>query len=527
MQLNSIPYADTHRFSPLVVDYLSSEKALQELYNFPPTLNGLLSAAQERKFPASSRAVLCEALRKQYTGVPIHDEVSKNLIALAEDDCLTLTTGHQLCLFTGPLYVPFKIVNIVRLAAKLTKERGKPVVPVFWMATEDHDRPEIDHAWINGTKVQWPGEISGAVGPLQLTGIDAVVDECVQLLGQGPHTAELETLLRKCYRPEHTLAQATRLFVNGLFGHLGVVCLDANDADLKRLFIPAMQEELLNQVAQRAVSYANEKLAANYGAQAHAREINLFYLSAGDRSRIERQGDIYQVLNNGPSFTVDALLKELEQHPERFSPNVVLRPIYQETILPNIAYVGGGGELAYWFQLKWVFQALQVPMPVLFLRTSAAFISEKHMRQWKELGLELIDLFKPHEELRETVATALGDVDTDLDPERAQLNAFYDQLLKRAGDADNTLKGAVEARRASALFGLDRIGKGLVRAAKQNQAIPLDRLARIQEAVFPGGGLQERRDNILPLLAMHGMSYIDTLLTQLDPLAHQFTVIEE
>ncbi|MBK7241615.1 MAG: bacillithiol biosynthesis cysteine-adding enzyme BshC [Flavobacteriales bacterium] len=527
MPVNHIRYADTQRFSPLVLDYLSKEKALDELYNFPPTLAGLLTAARDRKFPAINREVLCEVLRKQYAGIPIHEKVSESLIALAQDDCLTLTTGHQLCLFTGPLYVPFKILNSVRLAKKLSDERGKPVIPVFWMATEDHDRPEIDHAWINGVKVQWPGEISGAVGPLPLTGIDAVVDECIQLIGQGPHAAEIAALLRSSYRPEYTLAQATRLFVNGLFGHLGVVCLDADDRDLKRLFIPAMQEELLNQVAQRAVSYANEKLAKNYGAQAHAREINLFYLRTGDRSRIERQGDRYQVLNNGPSFSLDELLNELEQHPERFSPNVVLRPIYQETILPNVAYVGGGGELAYWFQLKWVFQALQVPMPALFLRTSAAFISEKHVRQWKELGLDVADLFKPQEELREVVAKSLGDLDTDLDPERELLNAFYNDLLKRAEAADSTLKGAVEARRASALFGLDRIGKGLVRAAKQNQAIPLDRLARIQEAVFPGGGLQERRDNILPLLAMHGMGYIDVLLMQLDPLVHQFAVIEE
>ncbi len=527
MQVSQISYADTKRFSPLVLDYLSREQALVELYGHPPTLNGLLTATQKRKFPASNREVLCEALRRQYAGIPIHEKVSESLIAIAQDDCLTLTTGHQLCLFTGPLYVPFKILNVVRLANKLTKERGKPVIPVFWMATEDHDRPEIDHTWINGTKVHWPGEINGAVGSLELTGIEAVVEQCISLIGQGPHAAEIADLLRTSYRPEYTLAQATRLFVNGLFGHLGVVCLDADDHELKRLFIPAMREELLNQVAQRAVSYANEKLAKNYGAQAHAREINLFYLRTGDRSRIERQGERYQVVNNGPSFSLDELLKELEQHPERFSPNVVIRPIYQETILPNIGYVGGGGELAYWFQLKWVFQALQVPMPALLLRTSAAFISTKHTRQWKELGLDIIDLFKPQEELREVVAKRLGDLNTDLDPERERLNAFYDDLLIRAEAADSTLRGAVEARRASAFFGLDRIGKGLVRAAKQKQSIPLERMARIQDSVFPGGGLQERRDNILPMLAEHGMAYIDKLLAQLDPLEQQFAVIEE
>lgn len=526
MRLHSIPYAHTHRFSPLVLDYLAGAKELHDLYSFDPSIQGSLKAANARKFPANNRQVICEVLRKQYSGIALHDNVTRNLASLADEDAHTVTTGHQLCLFTGPLYVPFKILNVVRIANRLTKERGKPAVPVFWMATEDHDRPEIDHAWINGEKIEWPGKINGAVGGLKLSTIEAVVDKAVKAIGPGLHAAEIADILRTCYKPEYTLTQATRLFVNALFGHHGVICLDGDDPNLKRLFIPAMQEELVNQVAQRAVRYANDKLDAKYGSQAHARDINLFYLRPGDRSRIELQDDRYQVVNNGPSFSLDELLAELNEHPEHFSPNVILRPVYQETILPNIAYVGGGGELAYWFQLKWVFQALQLPMPVLFLRTSAAFLSEKHMRQWNELGLSLNDLFEPQNGLSVSVAERLGDLKTELGPERDQMNRFYDDLLQRAKAADHSLHGAVEARRASALHGLDRIEKGLMRAAKLQQKIPLERMSRIHDVLFPSGALQERRDNIVAMLAVHGLGYMDQLLSALDPFDKQFTVIE-
>ena len=524
MEHTPVPYRATGRFSELICDYLDGDPRLREFFQWGADQVGLAKAASSRRLDARARQLLCETLQRQYNGLQARPEVRANMERLRQPETLTVTTGHQLCLFTGPLYVPFKILNVVRLARKLsTPER--PVVPVFWMATEDHDRPEIDHAYVNGTKVQWPGEAAGAVGRLKLGGITAVLDQVDALLGPGIHADEMRKLLRGCYRPEHDLATATRCFVDALFGRFGVLVLDADDPQLKQLFAPVMREELLNQIAQRAVHYADKELSAHYKTQAHARPINLFYLRPGHRSRIERVGGKYQVLEGGPAFSLDELLAELEAHPERFSPNVLLRPVYQEAILPNIAYVGGGGELAYWFQLKWLFQAVQVPMPVLLLRTSAAFIGAKDVQRLGSLGLSVGDLFLSQGELRVRLAREHAPFPTSMEQELKAAKAFYAVLRARAAAADPTLVASVEAMEKQALHRLDALGTKLLRAAKRQQHEPLDRLDTVYGHFFPGGGLLERRENFMPWYAREGPAFFDRLLDALDPLDPRFSVL--
>ena len=522
-----VPYAATHRFAPIVLDHLAGAPSVVEHRTWPPDRAGVHAAAEVRSFDAGSRAVLCAAIERQYEGIAMGGAVREGLLRLASPDTLTVTTGHQLCLFTGPLYLPFKLLNTVRLARTLSNDLGRPVVPVFWMATEDHDRAEIDHAWLSGTRVHWPGKASGAVGRLPLTGIEAAVEQAVSLLGPGAHAPALAELLRDCYRPDRTLAQATRAFIHALFGRFGILCLDGDDAALKQLFQPVMRDELLNQVGQRTVAYANARLGPQHSVQAHARGINLFHLAPGHRRRIELDGSIYRVLDGGPRWDLDQLLATLEQHPEEFSPNVLLRPVFQETILPNIAYIGGGGELAYWLQLRWLFQAMGVPMPAVLLRTSAGFLSHKALMRWNAMGLSVEDLFSPLDAVKARVAIRDAGFDTSVEEERAVLTKFYHDLAERAAAADPTLRGAVEARAKAGLKGLDRIGRGLVRAAKRREQVSLQRMEAVHAEFFPGGGLQERRDNILPLLAARGEGLLDELLELLDPLDARFTLIEQ
>jgi bacillithiol biosynthesis cysteine-adding enzyme BshC len=526
MSLASLSYRDTGRFSPIVLDYLDQTPALQEHYTRPPTAQGLADAANARTFDPATRKALCSALESQYAGMRVQPEVRRNLDLLAKPNTLTVTTGHQLNLFTGPLYVPFKLLNVIKLARTLSTPE-QTVVPVFWMATEDHDRAEIDHTYINGTKVEWPGEADGAVGRMRLDGIGEVLHTVDELLGTGSHADAMRVLLRDCYRPEYTWAEATRRFADALFGRFGLVILDADDAGLKKQFAPVMREELLNEVAVRSVEYANAKLAEHYKVQAHARPINLFHLRPGHRSRIELQGDHYQVLDGGPRFTLDELLNELDKHPENFSPNVLLRPVYQEVVLPNITYVGGGGELAYWLQLRWLFQAVQVPVPVLMLRTSAAFISAKNVERAKKLGLSIPELFKPAEALQAKTAKTQASFTTDIAAEQEAAKAFYAALAQRASAADPTLHGAVEAMAKRAQHGLERLEKKLLRAAKRQQQEPLEQLDRVLENLFPGGGLQERRENFMPWYTQEGPAFFDRLLEELDPLDARFKVLGE
>lgn len=525
MAVERISYADTRRFAAPVLDHLADDPFVRQFLELPPSLAGTERAAAGRSFDPGYRTILCNALDAQHSALQLHAEVRASLRKLRDPLCLTITTGHQLCIFTGPLYVPYKILNTIRLAREAEARLGRPVVPVFWMASEDHDAAEIDHAVINGRSVRWSGASGGAVGRMKLTGIAPVVEEAIEAWGPGAESATIAQAMREAYREDRTLAEATRHFIHALFGRFGLVILDGDDTALKRLFAPILIEELVNQVGERTVAYANAKLGERYTPQAHAREINLFFLRAGHRSRIVREGDHYQVLDDGPRWTLEELLEHVEAHPEDFSPNVVMRPVYQEHILPNIAYVGGGGELAYWIQLRWLFQALRVPMPVLFLRTSAATISGKHLRQWHGSGLATRDLFGDLVGLQKQVAQRDAPFRTDLALERAAIEEAYLNVMSAATRADASLAGAVEARRAQALRGLERLEKGLLRAAKRDQAVALQRMATIHAALFPGGGLQERRDNILPLLASEGVAALDAWSEILDPLDPTFALV--
>lgn len=527
MQVERIAYADTGRFAAPVIDHLNNDPFIREFLQLPPELDGLKRAAEERHFSEEHRAVLCAALEHQHERLDLHMAVRANLDKLKRPDCLTVTTGHQLCLFTGPLYVPYKILNAVRLAREAEKELNRPVVPVFWMATEDHDAAEIDHATINGRTVKWKGASGGAVGRMHLNGIHEAVEEAVKALGPGEHAAWVAGKLRAAYAEGRTLTEATRQFVHDLFGHMGLVVIDGDDPALKHLFAPVIEQEVLNNIAQRTVAYADERIKERYTVQAHAREINVFHLRPGHRSRIVADGDRFQVLDGGPRWTMDELLNEVRRVPQDFSPNVLLRPVYQEVVLPNIAYIGGGGELAYWVQLRWLFQGLQVPMPVLFLRTSAATLSAKHLHQWQEMGLCIADLFAPLDPLKAAVAKRSAGFRTELNAERGELERLYAALLAEATKSDASLRGAVEARRTQALRGVERLEKAMVRAAKRDQDVLMRRIDSIHEAVFPGGGLQERRDNILPLIAAQGLAALDAWSQLLDPLDKRFAVVVE
>lgn len=527
MQVERIAYADTGRFAAPVLDHLANDPFIRQFLDLPADLDGLSQAAKARMFDAHHRSVLCAALERQHAVGPVHAAVSASLKKLQDTRCLTVTTGHQLCLFTGPLYVPYKILNAIRLARQAEEALSRPVVPVFWMASEDHDAAEIDHAVINGRTIRWPGAAGGAVGRMKLVGIRTQVEEAIDALGPGSDAAAVANMLREAYREDLTLAEATRHFIHALFGHFGLLIVDGDDVALKKLFAPVIEEELLNQVAQRTVAYANARIEERYTVQAHAREINLFHLRPGHRSRIVREGEHYQVLDGGPRWTLDEMLLEARVHPQDFSPNVLLRPIYQEMVLPNIAYIGGGGELAYWIQLRWLFQALRVPMPAVFLRTSAATISSKHMRQWTELGLSHQHLFSPLERLKADVARRSAGFRTELAAEIRELQELYTRIQEAATSADPGLRGSVEARRAQAVRGVERLQKGMVRAAKRDQAVAMRRMDELGEALFPAGGLQERRDSVLTRLAAEGTTALETWLDVLDPLDPSFKLVVE
>src|SRR5690606_17884950 len=299
-------------------------------------------------------------------------------------------------------------------------------VPVYWMATEDHDFEEINHFLLHEKKIVWNKPSGGAVGEFDTDGLNEVLKVLSTELGISTYAQYLKDLFEKAYLKHLNLADATRFLVNELFSDYGLVILDGNDKKLKKLFAPYVRQELQNQVSFTKVSETLNNFP--YPAQVNPREINLFYLDKNLRERIIKENDTYLINNTNLKFSETELLDILQSHPEKFSPNVIMRPLYQEVILPNLCYVGGGGELAYWLELKAFFDEVKVAFPMLLLRNSVVLVSEKQNRKREKLKLSFADLFEKQAKLVERKAKEFSEIDIEFNDLKAQLQKQFDTL---------------------------------------------------------------------------------------------------
>lgn len=526
MHQTSLPFDSTGRFSGLITDYLARAEKSKPFYGRFPELEAFKAQIDEKRASFRHRKALVNALRAQYG----ESDAPVNIINRLENDrCYTVTTGHQLCLFTGPLYFIYKIVSTIKLAQKLREYYpDDDFIPVFWMASEDHDFDEINHAHFGRNKVLWESGQGGAVGRMKLEGIDEALAEVDSFLGDSALAKNARRLLTDIYHDKNqTLAQATRKLVHAIFGFDELLVIDGDDKTLKGLFAPMVRRELEDQFSAQEVEKTSEKLSQHYNLQVTPRDINLFYLGDQLRERIVADGEGFKVLHTGLRFTREEMLKEVEAHPERFSPNVILRPLYQEVVLPNLAYIGGGGELAYWFQLKSMFKAAKTPFPMLCLRNSVMWMSAADARKLNQLGLSVSGLFAEKESVIQHVVRTESSEDLSLKAEEEKLLDLFDTISKTAESVDPTLKKMVLADGARAAKSLRRIEKRMVRAAKYRHELSVNRVEELFEHLFPGDGLQERHANYFDFYARYGDDFLRTLLEKLDPLDFRFTVLSE
>ncbi|MDB5252885.1 MAG: bshC, partial [Flaviaesturariibacter sp.] len=363
-----ISYDETNAFSRIVLDYLGQSEELRPFYRQEPTAAGLLRALAARRQQPVDRSALVAVLQDQYRSVDA-PAVHRNIDALSDPGTFTVCTAHQPNLATGPLYVVYKILHAVRLAMEMNDlSPDHKFVPVYFMGSEDADLAELNHFTVDGKRYEWKTGQTGAVGRMVVdSALTGLFDELGRQLGVEAHGGEIVDLLRQHYKPGQTIQQAMFGFVNALFGHLGVIVLIADDPRLKKQMQAVFQDDLFTQRPSSVVTDTCRRLDPLYKVQAHPREINLFYLKDDIRERIERKGNGFCVCHTDLFFSEDEIRAELDSHPERFSPNVILRGLFQETILPNIAFIGGGGELAYWMQLADLFDAYSIPFPALIL----------------------------------------------------------------------------------------------------------------------------------------------------------------
>jgi bacillithiol biosynthesis cysteine-adding enzyme BshC len=523
-----IPYSATGYFSTIAIDYIQQNPLLKPFYEYPVSVEGIKRSIEKRRSFPTNRKLLVQVLREQYNNIEFSEKQELNLQQLLQDNTFTITTAHQPNIFTGPLYFIYKILHVIKLADELTAQLPDcNFVPVYYMGSEDADFDELGYVTVGGEKLVWQTVQTGAVGRMKVDkGFLNLIQSIEGQIGIHTYGNELIQLFRQCYTVGKTIQQATLELVNALFADYGLLIVIPDNVLLKQSFENVVKKELLEQFSHKAVAATVAELSKNYKVQASGRELNLFYLIDDKRERIEVINSKFKIQNLKIEWSQEEILTELKQHPERFSANVILRGVFQETILPNIAFVGGGGELAYWLELKKVFEAVQVPYPMLLLRNSFLLLQKQQKEKAKHLGFNVIDFFQPATHLLNKWVKKNTDHQLSLEQELASIKNLYEKIQGITQQIDITLQHHTEALQTKALKRLNELEKKMLRAEKRKYETEQRQILQLKNELFPNNNLQEREENFSLYYAKYGKQWLNNLYKTSKGLMQEFGIVE-
>jgi bacillithiol biosynthesis cysteine-adding enzyme BshC len=523
-----VAYPLTGYFSNLVSDYLEANQNLASFYTHSPNIDGVKAAIVARDSFNTPRIALTNALNKQYECIKASELVKANIQSLVNSKTYTVTTAHQPNLFTGPLYFIYKIAHTIALSRSLEKQiPGAKFVPVYYMGSEDADLDELGFVNIGGQKLVWQTKQTGAVGRML---VDAELLSLIKLIegqiGVSVHGIAWVNLLKQSFTIGKTIAQATLEIVHHLFGDYGLVVVQPDSPELKSLFTSVIEKELTTGFSNNAVQQTIKNLSVHYKVQAAGRAINLFYLQGNKRERIVQTSSGYEVSALGLTFTQEQILADVQNNPANYSPNVILRGVFQETILPNIAFIGGGGELAYWLELKQVFAEASVPFPVLLLRNSFLLVPAKQALQLQKMHINTINLFKGRPQvIIDSFVKANSVHHLQINTQMAAIEAQYTLIKEQAAAIDASLVDHIEALAHKQAQKLLQVQKKMLRAEKRKYEAEQQQITKIMEQLFPGGSLQERTENIADWYKIYGTHFVSAIVENSDDFSKGFTLL--
>ncbi len=543
LRVETISFDRIPHQTSLFLDYLRDPTALREFYPSAVRFHHELPARAAEVLAAhqTDRNLLCDALTDMNAAWGAGAETLKNIERLREADCLAVVSGQQAGLFSGPLYTIYKALSAVKLAGCLT-QRNTKAVPVFWIATEDHDFLEVAKAEFIGRDCKLahvevsPGlhQEGQPVGRVVIDdSIDAVVAQLLELLPSSEFTPDLETLLRDAWRPGRAYGEAFARMMTALLGKHGLVFLDPLDPRLKALAAPlyASAARRAPEIAGAIEARSRRLVAAGYHAQVTASE-NSFPLfihdDAGARHALTRLSDgKYTTKDADQAYTVEELSQLALAHPERFSPNVTLRAVVQDYLLPTVAYYGGAAEIAYFAQTGEVYRVLERPVTPILPRSSLTMIERHTGRVLERYGLTLEDLFAgPESVLKRVVEEHLG-ADTAKSFAKAEgaVNSELDELREQLRSIDPTLADALETGRRKINYQLEGLRTRFHRAQMSRDETAQRQLQRAFDQLYPHKGLQERHINLTSLLARHGRYVVDWIYNAINIGSNEHQVV--
>ena len=519
-------YNSTGLFSKLVKDYIVGDEKLKKYFSYTPDSEGIIKSIENRKAHKVNRGLLVEELRNLYLNASVSDKVTKNIQSLLSENTFTVCTAHQPNIFTGHLYFIYKIVHAIKLADDLNeKHPDLHFVPVYFMGSEDADLEELGEIVVDGKKYNCLTNQKGAVGRMK---VDAqfilLIDELEKQLSGQQFGEEIISKIRSTYTINKNIDKSTFEFVNELFGKYGLVVFIPDNPQFKSECKTIFRQELEHQFSSKILAQTLSDFPEEYKIQTKGRDINLFYLQENSRERIEKTETGFKVANTDLRFTYQELLNELEQSPERFSPNVILRPLVQELLLPNVAFIGGGGELAYWLELKKIFEKASVHYPVLLLRNSFMMIDAKTMSEINKLSLHAEDFFMSVLDIANKYISNTSQHQLRLEAEKSKMASLYDDIAKTVETTDVTLAAHTSALKTKAIKLLEELEKKQMRAERRKAAEAIYKIEKIKNTLFPGGVLQERVENVLPFYSNYGEELLKMIYKNSQSLKSEFCI---
>ena len=530
MSWKNIEYQKTKSFGKLPLDYILKKPHFSDLITNFPSLDNFQNqiSIKSKNFDNLNRKELSDVINDQYKDIELNKIQKTNIDNILKENTFTITTGHQLNLLTGPLYFIYKIISVINLVESLNKKYKKyNFVPIYWMASEDHDFKEINNFSINGKTFCWDSNQTGIVGDFKLNNFNKLVEEFENFVINSSHGQELCLMIKESYSNSNNLADATRIFVNRIFSEYGLIIVDANDKKLKSLFKKTLINEVKNGLVINNSKKSIDKLKdLNYEIQASPREINLFYIQKDIRERIINKGEYYTTDNNLKKWSKEEIIKEIDESPESFSPNVLLRPLYQEHILPNLCYIGGPSEISYWLELKSVFDKENLIFPLLLSRSSAVIIRKKIRESLEKYNIKIEDIFLSRQDLKNKLTLSFSKNKIDFSDLKIQLNKQFSELRKISEKTDKSFIGALNAQEKKQFNGLDMLEKRLLKAEQKIHEQKISKIMTLLDEISPNDNLQERIFNFSNFYKDYGKNMIDIIKNNLDPLDQKFSVVE-
>lgn len=519
---------------------INADIELSSFQQYEISIEGLKQSILDLRKRNFDTRFFLDILKKQYAKIGL-TEAFEEIISIhfetrtllenkiEEKNIFTVCCAHQPVLLGGALYTLLKIIDCIQLCNELAKHEPSAVfIPVFFIGNEDHDIEELTTVSVFNKSLKWQIESRDSSGLWQVnSSFLTAKNQLFEIIKNTPYESDIHAIIENSFWEERPYGECFQRFIHHIFGKYGVLTFNPLDKEAKQRMQPIFEDELRHSTSYNIVQATNQKLQNHLSIQANPREINLFYADEDGRNRIVKNGQTFDINTSDKVISQKELIEQTQTNIERFSPNVLLRPLYQQLIFPNIAFVGGGAEISYWLQLHELFQHYHIHFPALVRRSSVVFLDKITQQKLDKANLSARTFIEHVNKLENYYMRELAEKKWDINPEMNELKATFNQLFDKIEKNDKPLFQNLQSDKVKVQHFLDSIESKYYKNEKTKHEIVLQQLRNVKEKILPNDTLHERTDSYIQYIAKFGFGIIDFLIAHQRVLNRELLIVEE